>query len=44
MERDNQPTQVELIDLGSVSRETKGNAAPNWEAVGLRPNVGISDE
>ena len=44
MERDEHTNPHELIDLGSVSSDTKGNSAPHWEAFGLRPLAGISDE
>lgn len=44
MERDDHTNPLELIELGSVCAETKGNSAPHWEAVGLRSNLGISDE
>jgi hypothetical protein len=44
MERDDHTNPLDLIDLGSVSGETKGNSAPHWEAFGLRSFAGISDE
>jgi hypothetical protein len=44
MEREHHSNPLDLIELGSVSGETKGDSAPHWEAVGLRPNTGLSDD
>lgn len=44
MELTNESNSLELIELGAVTVETKGDSAPHWEAVGLRPNAGISDD
>ena len=44
MERENNCTLLELVELGSVSGETRGDSAPHWEAVGLQSYVGICDD
>ncbi len=43
MEREN-PTPVELIELGSVSGDTEGNFGRHWELNGLRGTTGLSDD
>ena len=44
MNMDNQDTTA-LVELGSVSDDTKGNAGPHWEDGGLKlSGVGLSDE
>ncbi|HEX8223744.1 MAG TPA: hypothetical protein VF605_08015 [Allosphingosinicella sp.] len=44
MKKDNQDN-IALVELGSVSGDTKGNAGPHWEDGGLKLNgVGLSDE
>jgi hypothetical protein len=35
---------AETVQLGSVSGDTQGDGAVFWEATGLRPFTGISDE
>ena len=44
MEREHHSNPLDLIEFGSVSGDTKGDSAPHWEAVGLRPNNGLSDD
>ncbi|MGQ0588641.1 MAG: hypothetical protein ACT4N8_03785 [Sphingosinicella sp.] len=44
MQRNEQHNPVGPIELGTVSGDTKGDAAPHWEAVGLRSNPGICDD
>lgn len=44
MKKDNQDSTA-LVELGSVSGDTKGNAGPHWEDGGLKLyGVGLSDE
>lgn len=35
---------ADTIELGSVSNDTQGDGAIFWEATGLRPFTGISDD
>jgi hypothetical protein len=42
MERDNHDRTEALIELGSVSADTKGDGGIYWEIGGLQPQPGIS--
>lgn len=44
MERDNHDNIAGLIELGSVTSDTKGSIGSHWEAGGLQPYPGISDD
>ena len=44
MERKDLPDRSELIELGSASADTRGNGGIYWEAAGLMPHSGISDD
>lgn len=44
MERENHDSPAALIELGSVSADTKGDGGFYWEIGGLRPHQGISDD
>lgn len=44
MKKDNQDTGA-LVELGSVSGDTKGNTGPHWEDGGLKLfAVGLTDD
>jgi hypothetical protein len=34
--------RTSLLRLGSLSRDTKGDFGPHWEASGLQRNTGLS--
>lgn len=42
MERENHDGPADLIELGSVSADTKGDGGIYWEIGGLQPRPGIS--
>lgn len=44
MERDLQNSDVDLIDLGSVTEETKGPVAPLGDMIGLSHGAGLSED
>ena len=43
MERDRNEASA-VIDLGSVSDDTRGDGGIYWEGFALQPHAGISDE
>lgn len=44
MKDDKRSTSPALVELGVASVETRGNEGIYWEATGLRPFVGLSDD
>ncbi|PZR61892.1 MAG: hypothetical protein DI537_52340 [Stutzerimonas stutzeri] len=44
MEHANQQHDEELIDLGSITEETKGPIAPLGDTVGLSRGAGLADD
>ena len=43
MERDREEASA-VIDLGTVSDDTRGDGGIYWEGFALQPHAGISDE
>ena len=44
MEREVTSERVGMIELGSVIADTHGDGGIYWEAAGLMPHAGISDD
>lgn len=44
MEGEKSTQSAGRVELGVASVETRGNEGIYWEATGLRPSVGISDD
>lgn len=44
MERDDNQQDERLIELGTISGDTRGSAGMLWEAVGMRRETGIDPD